>query len=410
MQHSPKSMSIYIYIYKYRHNKALKQARLAVKFCHDLLLYTSILCKKLKQSVSESKVNTLSTTRDIITKSGNVEKVINITTLSDHRTEMEQDGNEFFNKMHTFSVKNTEENSLQGTGKMNMVNTNNTITPSLDMQKTLSTSMEYDMKSLYDPRSIFYFEERVSIMKNLVSQYEPILEEIILQIKNFSGFMDKKYNLEERGVSVNGVNDILSNPLNFLLEGGLRGVKNEEKIRATNITNIVTSESICSNYERGDSFGNPLGFSNSLHEERVPQLKTWDARSVKEELLEEKEGGYRKQTLTLSRIEELKKWDKYKIKVRTMLGKKCKEDWIYNVNIGNVMHLFPLSLDELAIHADTTHEISRDAMFEKIILLAVSYFCLGTELRFLGLQDDTLTNYKKQWYIVYIYIYIYIYI
>ena len=48
------------------------------------------------------------------------------------------------------------------------------------------------------------------------------------------------------------------------------------------------------------------------------------------------------------------------------------------------MHLTPMSLDDLNIHADSSHELSRDAMLEKIILLSVSYFCVGTELRFLS--------------------------
>ncbi len=48
------------------------------------------------------------------------------------------------------------------------------------------------------------------------------------------------------------------------------------------------------------------------------------------------------------------------------------------------MHLLPMNLEELNLHVDNSHEISRDAMLEKIILLSVSYFCVGTELRFLS--------------------------
>jgi hypothetical protein len=36
------------------------------------------------------------------------------------------------------------------------------------------------------------------------------------------------------------------------------------------------------------------------------------------------------------------------------------------------------------LHIDNSHELSRDAILEKIILLTVSYFCVGTELRFLN--------------------------
>lgn len=50
------------------------------------------------------------------------------------------------------------------------------------------------------------------------------------------------------------------------------------------------------------------------------------------------------------------------------------------------MHLQPLSKDELAIQIDNSHELTRDAILEKIILLTVGYFCVGTELRFLNNQ------------------------
>jgi hypothetical protein len=52
------------------------------------------------------------------------------------------------------------------------------------------------------------------------------------------------------------------------------------------------------------------------------------------------------------------------------------------------MHLLPMSLEELNLHIDNSHELSRDAMMEKIILLSVSYFCVGTELRFLSASNS----------------------
>ena len=74
--------------------------------------------------------------------------------------------------------------------------------------------------------------------------------------------------------------------------------------------------------------------------------------------------------------------------MKTILGVKDSDDWIFNLNIGNVMHLLPMSIEELNLHIDNSHELSRDAMLEKIILISVSYFCVGTELRFLtALQE-----------------------
>ena len=48
-----------------------------------------------------------------------------------------------------------------------------------------------------------------------------------------------------------------------------------------------------------------------------------------------------------------------------------------------------MSLEELNLHIDNSHELSRDAMLEKIILLSVSYFCVGTELRFLSSSNPS---------------------
>ena len=48
------------------------------------------------------------------------------------------------------------------------------------------------------------------------------------------------------------------------------------------------------------------------------------------------------------------------------------------------MHLSPLTLQEMNLHLDNSHELTRDALLEKVILLAISYFCIGTELWFLA--------------------------
>lgn len=65
------------------------------------------------------------------------------------------------------------------------------------------------------------------------------------------------------------------------------------------------------------------------------------------------------------------------------------------------MHLQPLSTEEMNLHVDNSHELSRDAVLEKIILLTVSYFCVGTELRFLNntnsaADEKTVQNDKRK--------------
>ena len=59
------------------------------------------------------------------------------------------------------------------------------------------------------------------------------------------------------------------------------------------------------------------------------------------------------------------------------------------------MHLQPLSSDEMNLHIDNSHELSRDAMLEKIVLLTVSYFCVGTELRFLNNNSNATDENKS---------------
>jgi hypothetical protein len=58
------------------------------------------------------------------------------------------------------------------------------------------------------------------------------------------------------------------------------------------------------------------------------------------------------------------------------------------------MHLTPMNTDELAAKLDRTHELNKDAMLEKIILFVVSFFCVGTELRF-NSQKEEATVTKK---------------
>ncbi len=47
------------------------------------------------------------------------------------------------------------------------------------------------------------------------------------------------------------------------------------------------------------------------------------------------------------------------------------------------MHLSLMGAEELNAKLEPTHELCKDAMLEKIVLLSVGYFCIGTEMRFL---------------------------
>jgi hypothetical protein len=89
-------------------------------------------------------------------------------------------------------------------------------------------------------------------------------------------------------------------------------------------------------------------------------------------------------------IERMKVDNQYKLNVRSALGIKNPDDWIFNLNIGNVMHMSPIGFDDLhswlsldSIEKRCVYELSKDSLLEKIVLLTVGYFCVGTELRFL---------------------------
>lgn len=89
------------------------------------------------------------------------------------------------------------------------------------------------------------------------------------------------------------------------------------------------------------------------------------------------------QTVSFSSYSEIETFlssQRNPLSLRNILGVHHHNDWIFNLNIGNVMHLSPMNLDELHSKLEITHELNRDAMLEKIVLVTVAYFCLGTEL------------------------------
>lgn len=73
--------------------------------------------------------------------------------------------------------------------------------------------------------------------------------------------------------------------------------------------------------------------------------------------------------------------NQFKLNVRTALGIKNQDDWIFNLNIGNVMHMSPIGFDDLhsflnldSVDKRCVHELSKDSLLEKIVLLTVGYF------------------------------------
>lgn len=153
----------------------------------------------------------------------------------------------------------------------------------------------------------------------------------------------------------------------------------------------------------------------------------------------------------LKEIKAIQQIKKFKIAVRNTLGLKQLDDWIYNLNIGNVMHLSLMSADELqpienmtpqaAKHSqinsvagsttryrlqsaleleqasrdglaskqdredlkqqeknlfETSHDLCKDAMLEKIVLISVAYFCIATEMRFIIQKQKQQKSLQKK--------------
>ena len=70
-----------------------------------------------------------------------------------------------------------------------------------------------------------------------------------------------------------------------------------------------------------------------------------------------------------------------RLELRSALGVQHYDDWVYSVNIGDIMHIQPLTMFELKSSLEPFAELTRDFLLDKVCLLLVSYYCLATELR-----------------------------
>lgn len=84
--------------------------------------------------------------------------------------------------------------------------------------------------------------------------------------------------------------------------------------------------------------------------------------------------------------------DEYKKAFKSLIAEHPEEDWIKFLNIGNIMYLSPISVDELDLESDPGCELLRDAVIEKIVMLSVSYFCLATEYKFISEDKEKISE------------------
>lgn len=75
--------------------------------------------------------------------------------------------------------------------------------------------------------------------------------------------------------------------------------------------------------------------------------------------------------------------DDEKPDMRSVLGFLNQNEWIFNLNIGNIMQIQPIPMKDLLSENNDELELSRDVFLENLSILTVSYFCMSTEMRFL---------------------------
>lgn len=63
-----------------------------------------------------------------------------------------------------------------------------------------------------------------------------------------------------------------------------------------------------------------------------------------------------------------------KLDMRAVLGYFDQNQWVNNINIGNIMQINPFSIDEFLTSNKNEYQLTRSSFLEKISLLAVGYF------------------------------------
>ena len=69
--------------------------------------------------------------------------------------------------------------------------------------------------------------------------------------------------------------------------------------------------------------------------------------------------------------------------MRSVLGFLNQNEWIYNLNIGNIMQIQAIAMKDFLHDTNDELELSRDSFLSKLSILIVTYFCMSTEMRFL---------------------------
>ncbi|CAG9310770.1 unnamed protein product [Blepharisma stoltei] len=82
-------------------------------------------------------------------------------------------------------------------------------------------------------------------------------------------------------------------------------------------------------------------------------------------------------------------------KIRSVLGIKDDPDWLKTLTISDIMFMQPYTTEDLKQSLGLQVEFTNDYLLYKICLLAVSHFCISTELRYMSAYDDAKKAHKK---------------
>lgn len=69
--------------------------------------------------------------------------------------------------------------------------------------------------------------------------------------------------------------------------------------------------------------------------------------------------------------------------VRSPLGLQNKNDWIEEFNIGTIMHMSAMSYGDFHWVPSFFQELTKKALYEKVIYCSVNHFTIATEIRFI---------------------------
>ena len=81
--------------------------------------------------------------------------------------------------------------------------------------------------------------------------------------------------------------------------------------------------------------------------------------------------------------------------MRHILGFLNQSEWILSLNIGNIMQITPIQLEDLASLRRNEQELDRFAFLETVSFLCVGYFCVSTEIRFIIQLKEEISSFKE---------------